>query len=56
MGSLPQLDYVAGLYYYTENAREQAATPSTNQWNADGTGYTILSQTALGTITSGNQG
>ncbi len=33
-----------------------AATPSTNQWNADGTGYTILSQTALGTISSGNQG
>ncbi|MET4898777.1 TonB-dependent receptor [Sphingomonadaceae bacterium jetA1] len=53
VGSLPQLDYVAGLYYYTENAREVAATPSTNQWNSDGTGYTILSQTALG---SGNQG
>jgi iron complex outermembrane receptor protein len=56
VGSLPQLDYVAGLYYFTENARETAATPSTNQWNADGTGYTILSQTALGTISSGNQG
>ena len=56
VGSLPQLDYVAGLYYYTENAREQAATPSTNQWNADGTGYTILSQTAVGAIASGNQG
>ncbi|MBB4609697.1 TonB-dependent receptor [Sphingomonas yabuuchiae] len=56
VGSLPQLDYVAGLFYFTENAREQAATPSTNQWNADGTGYTILSQTALGTIGSGNQG
>ncbi|WP_343526061.1 TonB-dependent receptor [Sphingomonas sp.] len=56
VGSLPQFDYVAGLYYFTENARETAATPSTNQWNADGTGYTILSQTALGTITSGNQG
>ena len=56
VGSLPQFDYVAGLYYFTENAREVAATPSTNQWNADGTGYTILSQTALGTISSGNQG
>ena len=56
VGSLPQFDYVAGLYYFTENAREVAATPSTNQWNGDGTGYTILSQTALGTITSGNQG
>jgi len=56
VGSLPQFDYVAGLYYFTENARETAATPSTNQWNADGTGYTILSQVALGTITSNNQG
>ncbi|MEK9212705.1 TonB-dependent receptor [Sphingomonas sp. 2378] len=56
VGSVPQFDYVAGLYYFTENAREEAATPSTNQWNADGTGYTILSQTALGTIGSGNQG
>ncbi|MFV0923001.1 TonB-dependent receptor [Sphingomonas parapaucimobilis] len=56
VGSLPQFDYVAGLFYFTENARETAATPSTNQWNADGTGYTILSQTALGTIGSGNQG
>ena len=56
VGSLPQFDYVAGLYYFTENAREVAATPSTNQWNSDGSGYTILSQTALGTITSGNQG
>lgn len=56
VGSLPQLDYVAGLFYFTENARETAATPSTNQWNGDGTGYTILSQTALGNITSGNQG
>jgi iron complex outermembrane recepter protein len=56
VGSLPQLDYVAGLFYFTENAREVAATPSTNQWNADGTGYTIVSQTALGAIGSGNQG
>lgn len=56
VGSIPQLDYVAGLYYFYEQARESAATPSTNQWNADGTGYTILSPSIIGTPTSGNQG
>ncbi len=43
VGSIPQLDYVAGLYYYTEHATEYAATPSTNLWNGDGTAYSILS-------------
>jgi iron complex outermembrane receptor protein len=33
--------YVAGLYYFKEHVKEQAATPLTNQWNADGTSYTI---------------
>ncbi|MBS0481307.1 MAG: TonB-dependent receptor [Proteobacteria bacterium] len=56
VGSLPQLDYVLGLYYFNENVREYAATPSTNKWNADGTGYTINSETVLGPITSSNQG
>ncbi|WP_375248938.1 TonB-dependent receptor [Sphingomonas sp.] len=41
VGSLPQLDYALGLYYFTEGAREYAATPVTNKWNATGTGYTI---------------
>ncbi|MCW1381377.1 TonB-dependent receptor [Novosphingobium sp. KCTC 2891] len=41
VGSLDSVDYVVGLYYFTENVREFAATPSTNKWNADGTGYTI---------------
>jgi iron complex outermembrane receptor protein len=41
VGSLPNIDYVLGLYYFTENVREFAATPSTNRWNADGTNYTI---------------
>ncbi len=35
------LDYVFGLYYFTEHAKESAATPLTNQWNADGTAYII---------------
>lgn len=56
VGSIPQLDYAAGLYYFTEQARESAATPSSNQWNADGTGYTILSPVVVGAVTSSNQG
>ncbi len=56
VGSVPQLDYTAGLYYYTEKAEETAATPSSNQWNADGTAYTVLSPIVTGTIASGNQG
>jgi iron complex outermembrane receptor protein len=56
VGSIPQLDYVVGLYYFYEQARETAATPQSNQWNADGTGYTILPSQAFGTISSGNQG
>ena len=56
VGSVPHLDWVAGLYYFTEQAREKAATPSSNKWNATGTGYTINSEVAVGAITSGNQG
>jgi iron complex outermembrane receptor protein len=56
VGSVPQLDYTAGLYYFTENATESAATPSSNLWNADGSGYTILSPVVTGTVASGNQG
>lgn len=41
VGSIPHFDYVLGLYYFTEQAREYAATPTTNRWNATGTGYTI---------------
>jgi iron complex outermembrane receptor protein len=41
VGSTSTIDYVAGLYYFRESAWEEAATPSTNKWNADLTGYTI---------------
>jgi iron complex outermembrane receptor protein len=41
VGSLPRVDYVAGVYYFKEHASDDAATPSTNTWNADGTAYTI---------------
>jgi len=56
VGSIPQLDYVAGLYYFYEQARESAATPPSAQWNADGTAYTILPSQVFGPITSSNQG
>jgi iron complex outermembrane receptor protein len=45
VGNLPRIDYVGGLFYFHEKAQEEAATPSTNQWNATGTGYTILDPT-----------
>lgn len=41
VGSLPSIDYVFGLYYFSERANDAARTPNTNTWNADGTGYTI---------------
>lgn len=40
-----RIDYVGGLYYFKETVSDDAATPSTNRWNADGTGYTILDPT-----------
>ena len=46
VGSLgDRLDYVGGLYYFKETVSDDAATPTTNRWNADGTGYTILDPT-----------
>lgn len=56
VGHLDQIDYVVGAYYYTEQASEYAATPSSNQWNADGTGYIIRSPIVSGNITSANSG
>ncbi len=51
--------YVVGAYYFNEHARETAATPLTNTWNADGSAYTIRSATGTfgaAAITSANQG
>lgn len=56
VGSIPQFDYVAGAYYYTEHATEYAATPSSNQWSGDGTAYSIRNAIPSGTITSANSG
>jgi iron complex outermembrane receptor protein len=41
VGNADRLDYVAGFYYFYEKASDDAATPSTNTWNATGTDYTI---------------
>ncbi|HUD90400.1 TonB-dependent receptor [Sphingobium sp.] len=42
IGTLPQVNFVVGGFYYHEDVNDNAWTPYTNQWNADGTSYTIL--------------
>ncbi|MES2625201.1 MAG: TonB-dependent receptor [Pseudomonadota bacterium] len=42
VGSYSNIDYAFGVYYFTEGAGDAAATPNTNKWNADGTGFTLL--------------
>lgn len=37
-----QVDYVFGVYWFREKAFEEAATPSSLRWNADGTAYTVI--------------
>ncbi len=51
-----QLTYVAGIYYFKEHAKESAATPLTNQWNADGTAYTIRSSAGTSKAAAGTAG
>ena len=46
------LDYVLGVYYFDEKADEEAATPSTNRFNADATDYTF---TDLANTVRGNR-
>jgi iron complex outermembrane receptor protein len=56
VGSSNGFDYVVGAYYFTEHATEYAATPLSNQWNADGTAYTVRSPIVTGTVTGANSG
>lgn len=42
VGSLGDIDYVLGGYYFNERAEDSARTPNTNRWNADGSSYTII--------------
>ena len=51
LGSFPQLEYVAGLYYYHEYGDDDAWTPNTMQWNADGTAATPLPTLEAGAST-----
>lgn len=41
IGNTSQLEYVAGAFYYSETAGDNARAPNTLQWNADGTAYTL---------------
>lgn len=46
VGSISNIDYVLGLYYFSERANDAARTPNTNKWVSDpvtglATGYTI---------------
>ncbi|HTM94292.1 MAG TPA: TonB-dependent receptor [Croceibacterium sp.] len=59
VGTMPQVDWVIGGYYFDERAQEEAATPNPMKWNADGTAYTINSETRPNPnapISSSNQG
>ena len=42
VGSVGQVDYAAGLYYFIEHVRDDAATPNSNAFNPTLTSYTIL--------------
>jgi iron complex outermembrane receptor protein len=48
--------YVLGAYYFKEHAKESAATPFTNQWNADGTAFTIRSSYGTSAATAATAG
>lgn len=42
IGNTDTVHYVAGAFYYKEAAADNAQTPNTTRWNADGTGYTVI--------------
>lgn len=48
VGSAGAFDYVAGLYYYHEAGDDDAWSPNTMRWNADGTAATPLPSLAAG--------
>ncbi len=43
LGTFGDFQVVAGGFYYRECVRDNAQTPNSLQWNANGTGYTFLS-------------
>ncbi len=42
IGSVPQVAFVAGAFYYREAVRDTAWTPNSLQWNGSATSYTVL--------------
>ena len=50
-GTLPQLVYVAGVYYFKETGGDNAWAPNTLQWNGNGTNYTRLPTLDAGAAT-----
>lgn len=50
-GKLPQLVYVAGVYYFKETGGDNAWAPNTLQWNAAGTNFTRLPSLDAGAAT-----
>lgn len=51
VGDADRLQYVAGLYYYHEAGDDDAWSPNTMQWNADGTAATPLPSLEAGAKT-----
>lgn len=42
VGHFDKIDYAVGAYYFNETANDDAATPSSNAFNATGTAVTVL--------------
>jgi len=42
IGTFPSLEVVGGAFYYREAVRDNAQTPNSLVWNADGTAYSFL--------------
>ncbi|WP_066607909.1 TonB-dependent receptor [Sphingobium cupriresistens] len=50
IGELADITYVAGLFYYHEHVSDDAWSPNTLKFNADGTAYTVLPSPTASTI------
>ncbi|HYG06265.1 MAG TPA: TonB-dependent receptor [Stenotrophomonas sp.] len=44
VGNTAQVQYVLGAFYYHETVGDNAQTPNTLRWNADGSAYTVINQ------------
>lgn len=48
IGSLDEIKYVGGVYFYHEEGDDDAWTPNTAKWNSNATAYTYLQTLAAG--------